>query len=183
MLGWHRQSLRHAAQGGVALAGLAGIAALWDVPALSQSAITIMAVMLVPGDAIGSSGLMSVNRRILHRFLGCMAGAALAALVLLAANGSAPILILGTVAGVAFGRHMENGGRPTSYVGTQFVLAILIILVPDSYADARIAPGLARLAGIVIGMAVLEPVLVLWHLVRPDRRRATDQAESELGGI
>jgi uncharacterized membrane protein YccC len=182
-LGWHPRALRHAAQGGIALVILTAIAARWPLPALSQSAITIMAVMILPATAIGSSGLAPVSRRIFHRFIGCIAGAALAAIVLFAAQGSAPLLILGTVAGVAFGRHLENGGRPSGYVGTQFVLAVLIVLVPDSYADADVAPGLARLAGVVIGMAVLEPVLVVWHVVRPERRRAAETGENELGGI
>lgn len=181
--GWHAHAFRHAAQGGIALVVLTAIAARWPLPALSQSAITIMAVMILPVTAIGSSGLAPVSRRIFHRFLGCIAGAALAAVILFAARGSAPILILGTAAGVAFGRHLENGGRPTGYVGTQFVLALLIVLVPDSYADAHVAPGLARLAGVVIGMAVLEPVLLLWHLLRPDRRRLATESENEIGGI
>jgi uncharacterized membrane protein YccC len=182
-IGWHRHAFRHAAQGGAALAVLMLIAGTWAVPAVSQSAITIMAVMILPATAIGPSGLGPVSRRLLYRFLGCIAGAALAAAVLFAASGSAPLLVLGTVAGVAFGRHLENGGRPTAYVGTQFVLAVLIILVPDSYADAQIAPGLERLAGVAIGMAVLEPVLVLWHLVRPDRRRVRGAAAGEPGGV
>ena len=48
--------------------------------------------------------------------------------------------------------------------GTQFTLAVLVTLVPDSYAGAAIAPALARLTGILVGMALLEPVLLAWHL-------------------
>lgn len=182
-LGWHPQALRHAAQGGLALALLAVIAAHWPVPAVAQSAITIMAVMLVPATAIGGSGLMPVSARLVYRLLGCGAGAALAAVVLLASHGAPIVLLLGTIVGVALGRHLENGGRPTGYVGTQFVLAILIILVPDSYADAHLGPGLERLLGVVIGMAVLEPVLLLWHVLRSDRRRGVAEGGGELGGV
>ncbi|MEF7344647.1 hypothetical protein U9Y13_25320, partial [Escherichia coli] len=79
----------------------------------------------------------------------------------------APLLILGTIVGVAIGRHLENGDHPHRYIGTQFTLAILITLVPDSYAEATIEPGFERLSGILIGMAVLEPILLAWHFVSP----------------
>jgi uncharacterized membrane protein YccC len=75
------------------------------------------------------------------------------------------VLILGTAAGVLVGRHIENGGHSYGYVGTQFTLAILVTLVPDSYADAAISPALDRLYSILVGMALLEPVLVVWHFI------------------
>jgi uncharacterized membrane protein YccC len=181
--GWNPLALRHAAQGAVALVILSALGARWALPAQAQSAITVMAVMLVPVSSLGASGFGLVNRRILYRFIGCAAGAALAAAFVFVAQGSAPILIAGTILGVAIGRHIENSGKGIAYVGTQFVLAILIILVPDSYADAHLGPAWERLAGIFIGMAVLEPVLVIWHLASPGRAR-TEQAESgELGDL
>jgi hypothetical protein len=39
--------------------------------------------------------------------------------------------------------------------------------VPDSYADAAIRPAAERLTGILIGMALLEPVLIGWHWLAP----------------
>ena len=80
------------------------------------------------------------------------------------------VLILGTALGVLVGRHIENGAHPHVYVGTQFTLAILVTLVPDSYADAAISPALDRLYGILVGVALLEPVLVAWHLMAPSAR-------------
>lgn len=68
-----------------------------------------------------------------------------------------------------FGRHIENGRGPVAYPGTQFTLAILVTLVPDSYATAAIDPGLHRLIGILVGSALMEPVLVAWHIVAPSR--------------
>ena len=181
--GWSPPALRHAAQGAVALVILSALDTHCEMPALAQSAITVMAVMLVPVTSLGATGFGLVNRRILYRFLGCAAGAALAAGFVLAARGSAPVLILGTIVGVALGRHIENGGTPFAYVGTQFVLAILIILVPDSYAHAHLGPAWERLAGIFIGMAVLEPVLLLWHFADPGRPRQVDAEKSELGDL
>ena len=155
-----------------ALALLVGLSAWLRLPALSQAAIGIMAVMIVPADSIGTSGLLPVSRRLVQRFLGCLAGAALAALILFVAHGSPVLLILGTMLGVVIGRHLENGDHPHRYVGTQFALAILIALVPDSYADAQIGPALTRLAGVLIGFAILEPVLLAWHWLAPRRPRA-----------
>ena len=96
-----------------------------------------------------------------------LAGSALAGVFLYAAHGSTPVLIAGTIAGVLIGRHIENGSHTATYVGTQFTLAILVTLVPDSYADAGIAPALERLAGTLVGLALLEPVLIAWHLIAP----------------
>jgi len=70
-------------------------------------------------------------------------------------------LLLGTALGVALGRHLENGNHGRGYVGTQFTLAVLVVLVPDSWDGAHIAPGYDRLLGVLVGMAVLEPVLLL----------------------
>lgn len=180
---WSPLAFRHAAQGAAALVVLSAIGARWELPALPQSAITVMAVMLVPLAGLGASGLAPVSRRILYRFVGCTAGAALAALFVFVAQGSAPILIAGTVIGVAIGRHIENSGTRIAYAGTQFVLAILIVLVPDSYAGVHLGPAWERLAGIFIGMAVLEPVLLLWHLASPRRTSKTEPQRAEPGDL
>ncbi len=162
--GWHPGAARHAAQGAIAL-GVLPCLAIFQLPELSQSSITIMAVMLVPVASVGRSALVPVSRRLIHRMVGCSIGALFAALVLFASHGNAAILILGTFAGVILGRHIENGGTAIAYSGTQFVLVILVVLVPDSYAHPGIDPALERLAGILIGLVVLEPVLLAWHLV------------------
>jgi len=183
--GWHPQAARHAGKAALALALLPLLWWLLAIPQLAQSAITIMAVMLVPVTNLGASGFSAVSRRVLHRAAGCLAGGALAALLLLAALGSAPVLIVATALGVMVGRHIENGRGSISYAGTQFTLAILVTLVPDSYAAAAIGPGLDRLIGILVGSVLLEPVLLAWHLVAPSRATppagaaATDEASSE----
>jgi uncharacterized membrane protein YccC len=181
--GWSRPAARHAAQGGIALVLLVAISAWLDVPALSGGAITIMAVMLVPVAGLGASGFVPVSWRLLYRFVGGLAGAGFAAAFLFAAHGNAPLLILGTMIGVALGRHVENGDHAYRYAGTQFTLAVLVTLVPDSYAHAAIAPALERLAGTLVGMAVIEPVLLAWHLLAPARRERVEAARGEIGGV
>lgn len=178
-VGWHPHALRHAGQGAVALAVLPLLGSFGGLAQLGQGAISIMAVMLVPVSSIGLSGFRPVSRRLFLRVAGCLAGAVLSAAVLYAAHGSALLLIVGTVIGVAIGKHIENGSHGFAYVGTQFTLAVLVTLVPDSYAGAAITPAFDRLYGILIGMAVLEPVLVAWHVIRPGALPMTASSPSE----
>jgi uncharacterized membrane protein YccC len=167
--GWKRDVARHVAQAAIALAMLPFLWAAFQIPELSQGAVTIMALMIIPLVGIGKSGLVPVGRRIVLRVIGCVAGAAMAAVFLFLAHLSTsmaePVLIVGMVLGVMLGRHIENGKSAIAYGGTQFALAILVTLVPDSYLNAELAPGLARLIGIVVGILLLLPVLVGWHLV------------------
>jgi uncharacterized membrane protein YccC len=163
--GWHPDAARHAAQGALAMAVLPAVHELWRLPELGQAAVAIMALMLVPVNRIGGSGLMPVSQRMLLRVAGCASGAALAALILLVAQGSADILIAGALFGVMIGRHIENGPSPIAYGGTQFTLAMLIALVPDSYVAPNPEAAIARLAGTVIGIALLEPVLGAFHVL------------------
>jgi uncharacterized membrane protein YccC len=180
---WRPDAFRHAAQAAVAMAFLPVVGALWHVPQLAQGAVTIMAAMLIPVAGIGASGLKPVSLRLAYRVAGCLAGAAFGAAFLFAAAGSAPLLILGTMVGVAIGRMIENAAWSFTYVGTQFVLAVLVVLVPDDYAAATIGPGLSRLAGILVGMALLEPVLLAGHVVRSRGARKAEAVRSEAGGV
>jgi uncharacterized membrane protein YccC len=162
-LGWHPHALRHAGQAGVALALLPPLSHYLALPELWQASVTIMAVMIVPAANIGRSAFQPVNRRILLRTVGCLAGALLAGAIVVVAQGWPPVLIAGTCLGVLIGRHIENGETKLTYLGLQFTLAILVVLVPDSYADASVGPALDRLLSIFVGIVVLEPVLLLWH--------------------
>lgn len=166
---WNSHAARHAAQAGIAIAVLLVLHEWFVLPELPQAAITIMAVMIVPVEGLGASGFVPVTRRLLHRAIGCMAGGLFALAILLIAQGNPVILVGGTCIGIVIGRHIENGLPKATYVGLQFTLAVLVGLVPDSYAEAEITPALQRLVSIFIGMAVLEPVLLAWHLVLPTR--------------
>ena len=164
---WHPAAAWHATQAGTALALLVVLSHVVALPALPQGAITVMAVMMIPASGIGTSGFGPVSRRILLRFIGCTVGAAYAALILLGAHAHPVWLILGTAAGAALGRHIESGDPGRAYIGTQFTLAMLIVLVPDSYANATIGGALERLSGIFLGMIILEPVLLAGRIANP----------------
>jgi len=182
-MGWHPNAARHAGQAAAALLILPALGQALHLPALAQSAVAIMAVMIVPVSSIGSSGFVAVSRRLINRVAGCFAGGLLAALFLFLGHDAWPILLLGTILGVAAGRHLENGKGTLAYAGTQFVLAVLVTLVPDDYSRAHIGPALDRLAGTLIGMALLEPVLLGWHLLAPGERKGAAAAEIEAGGV
>lgn len=162
--GWHPDAARHAGQGALTMALLPAVHELWGLPELGQAAVSIMALMMVPVNRLGAGGLLPVSRRMLLRALGCSCGAVLAAAILLIARGSAPILIAGSLFGVMLGRHIENGASPIAYSGTQFTLAMLVALVPDSYITPDPEAAVARLAGIVLGIVLLEPVLAAFHV-------------------
>lgn len=173
-LGWHRAAFALALQGGIALTLLVALDS-WlkqafglEIPALAQGAISIMAVLLVPlKDVIGPA---PVREKLVLRFFGCIAGAGFSLLFLFAAHfigyGAPWILLTGTLIGIMLGRHFENSSHRWRYAGVQFSLAVLVILVADSSASAELAPGMERLAGILVGTALLEPVLIGWHLLR-----------------
>jgi uncharacterized membrane protein YccC len=165
---WQPDAVRHACQGAIALAALPFLWATFHIPQLAQGAITIMALMLIPLSGIGKSGFWPVSRRIALRVIGGLSGATLAATFMLLAHVSphpAPMLIAGLALGVVLGRHIENGKGAYAYGGTQFVLVILVTLVPDSYLHAELTPGIARLMGSLVGIALLLPVLAGWHLI------------------
>jgi uncharacterized membrane protein YccC len=181
-LGWQPNAARHAAQTGLTLALLPLIAQVHPIEALAQVGVTVMAVMIVPVAGLGSSGLVPVSRRLFQRALGCLAGGALALAVLLAAQGNTAGLIAGTALGIMIGRHIENGSPAIGYLGFQFTLTILVTLVPDDYAQAQIHPAIDRLLSVLLGMALLEPVLLAWHWLAPQTRPAeaiTDSGANE----
>jgi len=154
---WHRAAFLHALQGAVALALIPWVWAIFHIEALSQSSTTIMAVMMVPLASLSPTS-RAPSSRLLHRFIGCTVGGLLATGILLLAHPWPWLMVLAMCIGVAAGRHIENGKLGIGYIGTQFVLAFLVVLVPDSYASADIGPGINRLIGILVGMLLLEPV-------------------------
>ncbi|WP_343214347.1 FUSC family protein [Dyella sp. ASV21] len=152
--GWQPAAARHAAQAGIAVACVPLFTAWIATPTLSQAGVTVMAVMAVPLASLSASS-RTISTRMVHRFVGCSLGGLLAMAILLASHHHAALITLGLCLGVAIGRHIENGPHAYGYVGVQFALAFLVVLVPDDYANASFAPGVERLAGILAGFVLL----------------------------
>lgn len=152
--GWHPEAAWHALQAGAAVLVIPLLSRWIAAPTLMQAGVTVMAVMTVPLASLEASD-QTVSTRMLHRFLGCSLGGMLAMAILLACHHDAWLMTLGLCLGVAIGRHIENGPHRFGYVGVQFALAFLVVLVPDDYAHATIGPGVERLLGILVGFALL----------------------------
>lgn len=158
---WHKKAGFHALQGGIALA-LVPIA--WrelSIASLSQTVITIMAVMTIPLNAIDISRHPS-SIKITHRFLGCFLGASLAFIAITLGQINPGLIYAVLVLGIFIGRTIENSGTLTfKYVGTQLTLALLVSLTPDHAHFINVDPGFSRLSGILMGILLLEPTRLL----------------------
>ena len=136
-----------------------------EIGYFSQAAITIMAVMMVPLSAL-SPHSKTVHTKNVHRLLGCSVGAVMAGAMVLLFGANWVAMTLGMSLGVLLGRHIENSGRSYAYVGTQFALVYLVLMVPDSYLDTSVESGIERLGGIVAGVVLIELVrlsTLLWR--------------------
>jgi uncharacterized membrane protein YccC len=157
---WHRAAGMHALQAAIALALIPCVWTAFHIQSLSQSSTTILAVMMVPLlDETAST--YPAARKLKHRFVGCAMGALLATAILVAGHAAPIVMLLGACLGILAGRHIENGALDIGYVGTQFALAFLVVLVPDGDAAVDMHAGLARLSGIVVGMGLLLPARLL----------------------
>ena len=154
---WHKSAFWHAVQAAIAMAFLPFIWQRFDIVSVSQTCITIMAVMMVPL-SVFSGPNHPTTTKIIHRFIGCLSGALLGFVALIVSHQHIWLLTLLLAAGVVIGRIIENGALKIKYIGTQFTLALLVILVPDHYAAISVDPGIERLLGILFGIVILEPV-------------------------
>jgi uncharacterized membrane protein YccC len=163
---WNKAVLRHVAQAAIAFALIPWAWAWLGIASLSQSSVTILAVMMVPIANL-SAGAHPTTTKILHRLIGCSVGGLLATVILLLLHPWPVLLLIAVCFGVVIGRHLENGKLGVGYIGTQFALAFLVVLVPDSYASIDIGPGFDRLFGILFGMVLLEPVRLVFRYFVP----------------
>jgi uncharacterized membrane protein YccC len=168
---WERSAALHAVQAAVALSLLPFLSSWLRAEALSQAAITIMAVMMIPlATLTGDRG--AVRMRVLHRFAGCLLGAASAAIALVLSHGNLPATLLFMTLGIMVGRHIENSSKPFAYIGTQYSLAFLVVFVPDDYAEVSSTPGWERLSGIVLGLFILVAMRFVLRWLWARMRRA-----------
>jgi len=176
--GWYPEVARQSLLCGITMALVPWLWLWTGIESLSQSAITIFVVLMLPLANLQKGTLDSISSRIVHRVAGCTAGGVAASAILLLSHHSLVLMTLGLCLGVIAGRHIQNGPAAISYFGLQFTLAFLVVLVPDDYAVAAIAPGLDRLFGIFLGVVMLEPVLLAAYCIPAFRRTGSgSQAE------
>ncbi|MDQ7988879.1 MAG: FUSC family protein [Candidatus Dactylopiibacterium sp.] len=161
LIPWHGQAFVHALQGAVAIALIPWLWAATGLSALTQASTTIMVVMAIPLAGLAHN---RTRTKLVHRFVGCTLGALLAGAALLVGQHSVVFLLASVAVAVTLGRHIENGKHGIDYVGTQFVLGFLTVMVPDTYESLHLATGIERLIGVLAGIALLEPVRLLLRL-------------------
>jgi uncharacterized membrane protein YccC len=165
--GWfdaHWVPLEHATHSALAVALLPLVWRWFEIENFSQTAVTSFIIMIVPDAVIREGRHRAIIERMSHRAAGCLLGSAVA-LASLSALGDTllPSLLVLSV-GVWVGYHVQNGRNGVSYVGTQFVLGLLVTLVQGPGPITDITPGLERFVGILIGVAADCLLIVIWPL-------------------
>jgi uncharacterized membrane protein YccC len=161
-------AVRHALRAGI---GVMLVPLIWNwlaLPGLSQTAVTVTAVMAVPqlsnDDAADERKILE---RGMHRIVGCLSGglAGLACLAL-SIDDLLPWMVLLT-GGTWVAAHVQASARGISYVGTQGAVVFILTLMQGPGPPTSVLPGVERIAGITGGLLILLAVLVL---TGPSRR-------------
>ena len=160
----HWVLLEHATRSALAVALLPLVWRWFEIEDFSQTALTSFVIMFVPDAVVREGRHRAIIERMIHRAAGCLLGSAVA-LASLSALGDTllPSLLVLSV-GVWVGHHVQNGRNGVSYVGTQFVLGLLITLVQGPGPITHITPGLERFVGILIGVAADCLLIIFWPL-------------------
>jgi uncharacterized membrane protein YccC len=156
--------LEHATRSALAVALLPLVWRWFEIEDFSQTALTSFVIMFVPDAVVREGWHRAIIERMIHRAAGCLLGS-VGALGILSALGDTllPSLLVLSV-GVWVGHHVQNGRNGVSYVGTQFVLGLLITLVQGPGPITHITPGLERFVGILIGVAADCFLIISWPL-------------------
>lgn len=169
LAGWQPQAGRGALHAGLALATLPLLPWLPQLghhltsDILGQAATTILVIMVVPLSTQAKDRHI-VSRRVIHRFAGCCSGALLGVAGVILSHGNVPAVMACVCLGVFIGRHIENSGKPFSYIGMQFTLVSLFIFVPDNYQEMTAQAGFGRLAGVIVGIIILQVFRMITRL-------------------
>lgn len=155
-------AVRHALQAGIAVMLVPLVWNLLELPSLSQTAITVTAVMAVPAlsnDAAADQ--QKIKERAVQRIFGCFAGglAGLGCLAFSVDNLLPWMLMLTT--GIWIFAYVQASERGVGYVGTQAAIVFISTLVQGLEPPTSILPGIERFAGIIGGLCILLAVRAL----------------------
>lgn len=157
LLGAHSYMLAHAMRTGLAVALVPVAWRFFELPNLSQMAISISAVMAVPvltGNTAEDHRV--VIDRVLQRVIGCTLGGGLGLALLFTPLASIfPIWLGLLMAGAAIGVQIETGRHNIPAVGIQGALGVIVTLVQGWGPAVSPAPGFERFAGMIGAIALL----------------------------
>jgi uncharacterized membrane protein YccC len=149
--------LGHAARTGIAVALVPVIWSLFELPNLSQMAISIGAVMAVPvltGKA--EEDRRAVVERSAQRLLGGLIGGGIGLLLLmtpLAASLWTWLFLL--AAGAAIGMEMETGRHGVQTIGIQAEVAFILAMTQGWGPAVSLLPAIDRVAGMIGAITIL----------------------------
>jgi uncharacterized membrane protein YccC len=155
-------STQHALRAGASVMLVPWIWNWLALPSLSQTAITVAAVMAVPAISQDEAeNRHKLTARAIHRLLGCLFGG-VAGLVLLAFSFESFVPWLVSLGiGIWLCAHLQNSTRDIGYVGIQAAVVLILTLVQGAGPPSAIAGGLERFAGITGGLLILLVVAIV----------------------
>ena len=153
---------QHALRAGLTVMAVPFVWGWLHLPGLSQSAITVAAVMAVPAlPPAAADADMKIIERATHRILGCFLGGIVGLICLsLSVDRFVPWMLMLT-GGIWVAAHLQASERGTGYVGTQGAVVFICTLVQGAGPPTSILPGISRLVGISGGLLILLVVSLL----------------------
>jgi uncharacterized membrane protein YccC len=165
-----RAAVLHALKGGLCVGLLAAASGYADLRYFPQAMVTAIAVLVVPLGTPADDADKAVTQKMMQRLAGCL-GAGIAALLLLPLIDGRPWLCQGVLGlGVWAGAYLQSGAPAVRYLGTQFAVAFIMVMVQDKGWIVSYMTALERLGGVAAGVAAL--CLIVWTSKRIKRRFA-----------
>jgi uncharacterized membrane protein YgaE (UPF0421/DUF939 family) len=162
LLGEQWPSVLHAMRAGLGVMLVPWVWNFLELPSLSQTAITVTAVMAVQTTSADDvANRRSILTRATHRILGCVIGGVIGLAVLSLSFESFVPWLLTLSVGVWIGAHVQSGAHGVSYVGTQGAVVFIMTLVQGFGPPGSILAGVERFAGITCGLLVVLAVSAL----------------------
>ncbi|TDH61018.1 hypothetical protein E2C06_18745 [Dankookia rubra] len=139
--------------GGLVLALVPLLWAQFELPSVVQGAITALVVL------DRDIGAARVRGR--QRMLGCVLGGGLGALLLALGPDALSLWLAAFGGGLLVFARLHHGGGPDAYVGTQGGVALIMAMASGNGPPDTLQPALDRLAGVVLGTALVVGVSLL----------------------
>jgi uncharacterized membrane protein YccC len=157
LFGDNRHALPHAMRTGAIVALVPLVWRVFELPDLSQMAISIGAIMAVP-ELTGDPGRdqQAIAERAAQRMFGCVIGAG-AGLVVLTLPWLAvlPLWLLCLMLAAAVGSELQTGPHAVPTVGTQAVVAFILTVVQGWGPPLSLLPAIDRAAGMLGALVLL----------------------------
>ena len=152
---------------------------VFELPNISQMAISIGAVMAVPmltGRA--EEDRRAVTQRAAQRLLGCVIGGGAGLIFLISPLATSfPAYLLVLMIGSAISVQLESGRHGVATVGIQAAVALILTVVQGAAPAQSLLPALERIAG--ISGAILLLLATGWIFNAPGRGEMDKARERE----